>query len=50
MTGARPAAKPIMTMVVVLRPKITRNSGYMSTMGAAASAPTQVSVARRTRR
>ena len=27
MTGGRPAMKPIMMMVVALRPKITRNSG-----------------------
>ncbi len=46
-TGASPAAKPIITIVVALRPKMTRNSGYISTMGAAASAPTQVSQARR---
>jgi len=49
-TGARPAANPIITIVVVLRPKMTRKSGYMSTIGAAANAPTQDSVARRTRR
>ena len=49
-TGARPAAKPIITIVVALRPKITRNSGYMSTIGAAASAPTHVSHASRSSR
>ena len=47
MTGASPAAKPIITIVVALRPKMTRNSGYMSTIGAAASAPTHVSHASR---
>ena len=40
----------IMWFGVALRPKITRNSGYMSTIGAAASAPTHVSVARRSSR
>ena len=39
-----------MMMVQALRPKITRNSGYISTSGAEASAATQVSVASRTRR
>ena len=34
-----------MMMVQALRPKITRNSGYISTNGAEASAATQVSVA-----
>ena len=46
-TGGRPATKPIMMMVQALRPKITRNSGYISTVGADASAAIQVSVARR---
>ena len=36
-----------MMMVVAERPKITRNSGYISTVGAEAAAATQVSVARR---
>ncbi len=44
-TGGRPAANPIMMMVQALRPKITRNSGYISTVGADARAATQVSVA-----
>ena len=39
-----------MMMVQALRPKITRNSGYISTSGAEASAATQVSVASRIRR
>ena len=39
-----------MMMVQALRPKITRNSGYISTSGAEAIAATQVSVASRTRR
>ena len=30
-TGGSPAAKPIMTIVIALRPKMTRNSGYMRT-------------------
>ena len=46
-TGASPAANPIITIVVALRPKMTRNSGYISTMGAAASAATHVSHASR---
>ena len=46
-TGGRPATKPIMMMVRALRPKITRNSGYISTVGADAIAATQVSVASR---
>ena len=46
-TGGRPATKPIMMMVQALRPKITRKSGYISTVGADAMAATQVSVARR---
>ena len=50
MTGGSPATKPIMTMVEALRPKITRNSGYISTSGAAAIAATQVSVASRSKR
>ncbi len=48
-TGGRPATKPIMMMVQALRPKITRNSGYISTVGADAMAATQVSVAWRSR-
>ena len=44
-TAGTPATKPIMMMVFSLRPKITRNSGYISTVGAEASAATQVSVA-----
>ncbi len=48
-TGGRPATKPIMMMVQALRPKITRNSGYISTVGAEAMAATQVSVAWRSR-
>ena len=36
-----------MMMVQALRPKITRNSGYISTSGAEAIAATQVSVASR---
>ena len=39
-----------MMIVEALRPKITRNSGYISTSGAEAIAATQVSVASRTRR
>ena len=39
-----------MMMVQALRPKITRNSGYISTSGAEAIAAIQVSVASRTRR
>ena len=50
MTGGRAATKPIITMVIALRPKITRNRGYMSTSGADASAATQVSHARRSKR
>ena len=46
-TAGRPATKPIMMMVRSLRPKITRNSGYISTVGADAIAATQVSVASR---
>ena len=49
MTAGRPATKPIITMVVAERPKITRKSGYISTVGADAMAATQVSVARRRR-
>ena len=39
-----------MMMVQALRPKITRNSGYISTSGADAIAAIQVSVASRTSR
>ena len=46
-TGASPATNPIITIVIALRPKMTRNSGYISTMGAAASAATHVSHASR---
>lgn len=46
-TGASPATNPIITMVVALRPKMTRNKGYIRTMDAAARAATQVSVAMR---
>ena len=48
MTGGSAATKAIMMMVQALRPKITRNSGYISTNGAEATAATQVSVASRT--
>ena len=47
MTGGSPAISPIMTIVVVERPKTTRNSGYISTIGAEAMAAIQVSVAAR---
>ena len=46
-TAGRPATKPIMMMVFSLRPKTTRNNGYISTVGADAMAATQVSVASR---
>ena len=45
MTGGSAATKPIMMMVQALRPKITMNSGYISTIGAEAMAATQVSQA-----
>ncbi len=41
--------KPIMMMVQALRPKITMNSGYIRTIGAEATAATQVSQACRSR-
>ena len=44
-TGGSAAMKPIMMMVQALRPKITMNSGYISTIGAEAMAATQVSQA-----
>src|ERR1019366_8048555 len=44
-TGGSAAKNPIMMMVQALRPKITRNSGYISTIGAEAMAATQVSQA-----
>ena len=44
-TGGSAAMKPIMMMVQALRPKITMNSGYISTTGAEAMAATQVSQA-----
>ncbi len=44
-TAGMPATKPIMMMVVAERPKITRKSGYIRTVGAEATAATQVSVA-----
>ena len=47
-TGGSAATKAIMMMVQALRPKITRNSGYISTSGADAMAAIQVSVASRT--
>ncbi len=47
MTGASPEANPIITIVVALRPKMTRNNGYIRTIGAAASAPTHDSHAAR---
>ena len=47
MTGASPATNPIIVMVSALRPKMTRKSGYISTVGADAMAAIQVSVASR---
>jgi hypothetical protein len=49
-TGGSPATNAIITIVVPLRPKITRNSGYIRTIGADASAATDVSQALRSNR
>ena len=46
-TGGSAATNPIITIVTALRPKMTRNNGYMRTTGADANAATHVSHAAR---
>ena len=46
-TGGSAATNPIITIVTALRPKMTRNNGYISTIGADANAASHVSHAAR---